>query len=291
MSGNEGCISEPAPICTDPATSILTCELPAQNSEDAAKMLEVIGSGGAGTGAELWRLGVEMPKIRAEYEHRITQLVAEVERRQASRQSAKEIARWAVQERHQIAIEMRMRSGVGTRVTFEIRDWSKYGAGGRSFDNIEQRYRKTGLSGDALYSRLIQGAKSPNTGISKAAIKGAQYLKHGGRVIVVFSIATTAYTLLTAPEGELERILYLQAGGFIGGATGSGAAVGICLVLGVATGGWGLLACGVVGGLAGGIGGSYAGEGIYYSAHDVESEILDTAVISEEQLGAACMAE
>jgi len=89
-----------------------------------------------------------------------------------------------------------------------------------------------------LDQAMIRGATSPNTGISQAAIRGARYLKNGGRVVIVFSLATTAYVLLTASNDELERLLHQEVGGFIGGSIGTGAAVGACLVFGIATGGW-----------------------------------------------------
>ena len=68
-------------------------------------------------------------------------------------------------------------------------------------------------------------------------------------MLVVISIATTAYILLTADPKDLERIIYEEAGSFVGGSAGAGLATGACLVFGIATGGWGLLACGVIGGI------------------------------------------
>ena len=99
------------------------------------------------------------------------------------------------------------------------------------------------------------------------------------------SIAATSYRLLTAPRDELEKVIHEEAGGLLGGFAGSGAAVGACLVFGVATGGWGLLACGVIGGAAGGIGGSWAGDRLYYARHpNIEKRIQETAVIMPEDL-------
>ena len=46
---------------------------------------------------------------------------------------------------------------------------------------------------------------------------GARYLRYGGRVVVVLSVVTTAYTLLTTPEADLERVLHEEAGGLVGG--------------------------------------------------------------------------
>lgn len=278
------CYPDEARHYATPADS-MQCSLPASSPGEAAQFLEIVGGGGLGTGMKLSNLGVSMPQIRQEYEALLESMVAEVERRQKAGQPAREIARWVVEERRNIAVRMRWRSGPGTAVLFEIRDWGEYGMGGRTHRNVARRYTNRGFTGDALDERLIRGATSPNTGISNTAIKGARYLKHGGRVMVVFSLATTAYTLLTAPEDELERVIYQEAGGAAGGAAGASLAVGACLVFGIASGGWGLLACGVIGGGLGGWGGSVAGEKLYYSVNSaVEVEANQTGIIQQENI-------
>src|SRR5262249_27103649 len=113
----------------------------------------------------------------------------------------------------------------------------------------------------------------------------ARYLKNGGRVIIVLSIATTAYTLLTAPPSELERVLYEEAGALGGGFAGSSVAVGICLLFGVVSGGWGMLACGVIGGVGGGMVGTLAGNRLYYSHNSkVESSVEMTGILDANEL-------
>lgn len=262
----EICLAPLTPLsCEEPADGFL-CSLPATSPENASQFLEVVGSGGTlGTGAVLQRLGVNIPLIRTEYEQEIRRLVAEVERRRAEGQSPVQIARYAVEERRRIANRMRWRSGAGTRVLFEIRDWAEYGPGGRSHRNVERRYLRRGHRGTQLHEQMVRGATKPNQGISGTAVRGARYLRHGGRVIVVMSVATTAYVLLTTPEEELPRVLSQEAGGLLGGALGGSAGVGVCLVFGIATGGWGLLACGVAGGFAGGLAGTYAADRVYLS--------------------------
>jgi hypothetical protein len=233
------------------------------------------------------KVGVDMPVIRSDYEAAVQQLIAEVERKKAANMPAEDLAKWVVRERTAIARRMRMRSGPGTLVTFEIRDNIKYGLGGRTYKNMYRRAYARGLRGDDIQRQLIKGATHPNSEISAAAIKGARYLKYGGRVVLVISVVTTAYRILTAPEDELEKVLYEEAGGIIGGSAGSGMAVGLCLLFGVVSGGWGLLACGVVGGIAGGVGGTILADHIYYSQDDAieqaENEgIIDASLLSEE---------
>ncbi len=254
----------------------LIWSLPARSPAEVHDFLETVGCGGSlGTGARLVNLGTEMPRIRAEYELRIAQMVAEVERRKSLKQPAQKIAQWAVNERWAIANQMRWRSGVGTRVLFEIRDWKEYGVGGRTYTNVQARYARRGFTSPTLEQQMIRGATHANTGISEAALKGARYLKYGGRVVFVISIGTTGYTLLTAEPKNLERLIHEEAGAFAGGSAGAGLATGACLIFGIATGGWGLLACGVIGGMAGGFAGSQIGNRIYYSRRpNVETEVI-----------------
>jgi hypothetical protein len=286
MPDGEICIAPPSLMCVASTSSTFTCSLPATSEREAADFLEVIGSGGAvGTGVRMSSLGVTMPNIRDEYKRLIDQMIREVESRRAARQSSREIARWVVNERRRIANQMRWRSGPSTRVLFEVRDWAEYGVGGRSYGNLERRYLRRGVRGTALYEELIRGAQSPNTGISQTAIQGARYLRYGGRVILVISLATTAYSLLTASPDELERLLYEEAGGVLGGSVGTGLAVGTCLVFGVVSGGWGLLACGVIGGIGGGVAGTYVGNQVYYSRNlQIETSVLETGVLDANEL-------
>ena len=274
MSDGEICLAEPRASKPD----ALLCSLPASTPSEGAELLEWLGGGSTGAGARLWRIGSTLPEIRREYERRIKELVVEVERRRAAGQPAGEIARWAVARRRWIATTMRARSGVGTVALFEVRDLAEYGPGGRTFRNIERRYQARGLKGDALYPHMIKGAGSPNTGISTTAIKGARYLKHGGRAILVISIPLTALHADDRTRGGFRAPpLRSEAGGFAGGGVGAGLGAGACLVFGLATSGWGLLACGVVGGLVGGLGGSWAGEKLYYSSNPRVENVVNAS--------------
>lgn len=229
--------------------------VPADTSHEGLKFLESIAAGNIGGGIKMTRQGQTLPNIRKEYKTLIENFEGELDRRKAAGASAKELARWAVNERTNIARKMRARQGGGAQIVLELRDQAKYGLGGRSYDNLlkraekisTQRAARTGASsiptGD-LPEYLLNKAVVPNEGISNSAIKGAKFLRSGGRAVAVISISATAYILLTTPEAELEKIIYEEVGG-------------------IATSGWGLLACGVIGGGGGGILGSSAGDKIY----------------------------
>jgi len=158
---------------------------------------------------------------------------------------------------------MRARQGGTASIVLEIRDQLKYGKGGRSYDNLVKRAGNK-IAPETLPNYLLANATKSNAEINDAALKGAKFLKNGGRAVVILSISATAYILLTAPEDKLERILYEEISGAAGGMAG-GAGVGLCILLGIATSGWGLLACGVIGGGVGGVLGAEAeaGEKLY----------------------------
>ena len=73
---------------------------------------------------------------------------------------------------------------------------------------------------------------------------------------------SVAEVVLSDPRRRVEiaKKETLDAGA---GALGSEAGVGLCMVFGIASGGWGLLACGLVGG----VGGSILADHVVYPVH------------------------
>jgi hypothetical protein len=100
MSEGAICLAEP----NECSAGALMCSLPAQTPEEGAAFLEWIGGAAAGTGKRLWA-SRNMDKLRKEYEGLIQGMVEEVERRRAAAHSSKQVAQWAVAERHKIAIK------------------------------------------------------------------------------------------------------------------------------------------------------------------------------------------
>jgi len=277
--------------------------LPANSLAAANTFLEHIDSGANFGSLGLSQLGAEIPTLRADYERLIKdfekELTDKIKRHNDTSRKIKrlkkeltnrlmnlkksssaknkleselakalrsqtelprkkgEIARWAVGERTKIARAIRGRQGDSIQIILNLTDRIIYGKGGRTYPNMFTRKIRKETPLNLVDDKIIEGAVKINEKFSKLAYKSAKYLKHGGKIILVFSISYTAYTYLTADESEIEKLVYEDAGGLIGGGVG----VGACLVFGIATGGWGLLACGVVGG----VGGSMAGEQLYYS--------------------------
>lgn len=237
--------------------------VPGYTADDGLSFLEGITAGNVGAGIKMTKQGHTIPQIRHQYKYMIEKFEADLVAKKASGLTPDQLARWAVKERTCIAQVMRAKQGGGAHIILELRDNVKYGFGGRSYDNLGKRATVKGIKQSEIPHYLLKNATRPNKAISDAALKGAKFLKHGGRVVVVLSISATAYTLLTAPEDKLEKILYEELGGAAGGFVGGGIGVGLCILFGIATAGWGLLACGVVGGGVGGIIGTASGNKVF----------------------------
>lgn len=259
-----------------------TLSLPAANEHDAIEFLRGLGGDAAGAGRAMRRIGIDAPRIRAQYKKEIETLVRGIAERLERGEAKEAVARWAVQERRNIVNRMRSGSGPVTRGIYEIRDWRKYGRGGRTYSNMVRHYQRRGVPRAEIPDKLLSGAQRSNPGVN-AAVRGAAYLKHGGRVLLVVGVAAGAARIWNASDEELPRVIGEELGGFVGGGLGAGAGVGVCLIFGIATSGWGLLACGAVGGLAGGVGGSLVGgeiaEGIYYSDANTPADRIENVVV------------
>lgn len=249
-------------------TESICLPTPGDSADDGVDFLESLAAGNIGAGIKMTSQGSTIPTVRTEYKRLIEQFESQLQVKMRSGLPSEEIARWAVNERTRIARLMRSRQGIGSKVILELRDVQKYGAGGRSYDNLAKRALEKGANEVDIPEHLLRNATKPNKAISDAAVKGAKFLKHGGKAVVVISVSMTAYTLLTAPPDKLERIIYQEIGAAAGGFLAGGAGVGLCLVFGIATSGWGLLACGVVGGGVGGYAGSKVGDKVFLLQSD-----------------------
>jgi len=268
----------PGPPFKLPNEAAYRLPLPAADADAASRFLEGLGGDAAGAGRKMVEIGINAPLLRAAYKREIEAMMAELARRLAAGEPKESVARWVSAERNRIIGRIRSSSGLVTRGIYELRDWREYGPGGRTWDNIQKRYQGRGLSGEATHKHIILGAQTSNTTVNTAAMRGASYLRHGGRVVLVVGVAVSAARIWNASEQELPRVIGEEMGGYIGGGIGAGAGVGICMIFGIASGGWGLLACGIVGGLGGGVAGSYVGgqvaDGIYYTDETTPQEAL-----------------
>lgn len=233
---------------------------------DSAAGTTGVGGTGAGTAARMSSLGKAIPEIRGAYEREVKGLIVEIDRRVAAGQSSGAIAEWAVNERHAIANRVRAKTGLSSVVAFELRDWQKYGVGGRNFDNMQAyNANKYGVKPNsaAMFERLIDGAKRPNAGVSAGMVQSAKALRFAGRIALPVSISASAYNIMTAPDDKLGAVISEEAGGMAGGFIGTGLAVAGYLALASNPVGWAVLTVGAIGGIAGGYFGSDLGDRLY----------------------------
>ena len=213
-------------------------------------------------------LGSALPTIRNQYYKALEGVETEIRARQAKLGSKpngprelRQFVEWASSERTRIARLFRIPAGPGGMLGGEIRDWRQYGAGGRSMDNLLTRAEaKNGLTGDAALRKILGSVDKPNPAATESILRGARYLRSAGAVVFVAGAGWTAYNIASAPAEERPELMRREGSALAGGFVASNVAIGICFLLGMT--GVGLIAVGLVAGVAG----AMAGERIYYAS-------------------------
>lgn len=154
-----------------------------------------------------------------------------------------------------------------SRLTLKMKPYNELKhALGLSSRSIVHEWSTAGVASIRGYSTYIDNAS-----------KAARFLKAGGWLAIGFAGANTTNEVYNActvgREQSCSKIAVKKyssfgaslAGGIYGGKYGAMAGAGVCVALGVATGGVGLLACSIVGAAAGGyVGGEIAGGATEY---------------------------
>lgn len=154
-----------------------------------------------------------------------------------------------------------------SRLTLKMKPYNELKhALGLSSRSIVHEWSTAGVASIRGYSTYIDNPS-----------KAARFLKAGGWLAIGFAGANTTnevYNACTAGrEQSCSKVAVKKyssfgaslAGGIYGGKYGAMAGAGVCVALGVATGGVGLLACSIVGAAAGGyVGGEIAGGATEY---------------------------
>ena len=154
-----------------------------------------------------------------------------------------------------------------SRLTLKMKPYNELKhALGLSSRSIVHEWSTAGVASIRGYSTYIDNAS-----------KAARFLKAGGWLAIGFAGANTTNEVYNActvgREQSCSKVAVKKyssfgaslAGGIYGGKYGAMAGAGICVALGVATGGVGLLACSIVGAAAGGyVGGEIAGGATEY---------------------------
>lgn len=91
-------------------------------------------------------------------------------------------------------------------------------------------------------------------------MRNAHAIRWGGRILFVAGLGYSGYRISQATPEELPVVVSEEVGGHLGGGAGTALGAAGCVFLGITTGGFGLLVCGLVGGFVGGaVGGAAAG--------------------------------
>ena len=154
------------------------------------------------------------------------------------------------------------------------------------FENAEEFEFLLSMDHEGQVTQVSPGSQ-PMT--SSTASRTTQFLaRHGnkirwaGRIVIVASAAYGGYRVATASEDQRGRVAGEELGGLAMGAAGTALAGAGCVALGIATGGLALFACGLVGGVALGALGRYAGgeigDTIQHNAMAPARWVIDHAV-------------
>lgn len=221
--------------------------VPGRDEKQGIHFLEALGTGNIGYGLANTYLGHTIPPIREEYKSRIKALSAEVERRRGT-MPLEDLARWASDERTRIAHSMRRAQGFLENAVLEVRDRITYGKGGRSWENI---YARAARKPDDIYSRILDRSLQENSDVSEGAINGMKFLKKAGPIFIVLGLGTVVSDIVVAKPGHRLQATEHDAALITADALGTEVTVGMCVAFGLVSGGWALLAVGLIGGSAG----------------------------------------
>lgn len=154
------------------------------------------------------------------------------------------------------------------------------------FENAEEFEFLLSMDHEGRVTQVSSGSQPMN---SPTASRTTQFLsRHGnkvrwaGRIAIVASVGYGGYRVATASENQRGRVAGEELGGLAFGAAGTALAGAGCIALGIATGGLALFACGLVGGVAAGALGRYAGgeigETLQHNAMAPARWVVDNAV-------------
>jgi len=256
-----------------------TIALPGYCNQDAMQFLCSVDSGGMGGGSAMMQMHGTIPVLRDEYKRLLADASAKLPAMERSL-SEERLNQWKISERTRIAKLVRMKQGPIASVILDLRDRYEYGRGGRTEENLirraiekAQEKKSVLLTRQEALGRLSVSWNESNREVNAAA-RNLRYFKHAGRAFFVFGVGSSVYTILTAPEQERLQVAAREGAGMAGGAVASTAAVVAVAAFGIVTGGWGLVAVGLIAGASGGALAEYGTDRFFFS-HDSERVVKD----------------
>jgi hypothetical protein len=188
-------------------------------------------------------LADEAEVLRAIYNAGTSRIAAEEARMMAEvaagRLTTAEVARRLSGARHQLAQDVRRAGSALNRQFAQIFDRARGNLGRPTYDTLRAA-GKTDLE-------IIRSASRTNAFVNTLPSR----MRWAGRGFWFVSAGISIFVVLDAPPEQRGAVAQDEVEGFVGGAAGSAGAAGVCVATGVATGGWGLVVCGLLGGLVG----------------------------------------
>ncbi len=202
---------------------------------------DMVNAGLIATGNLLNHVGApETQYLREIYKNGLAQIEAEKARMTAAKYSESAIAKKMAEMRTQLAIDVRETGSKLLKKGAEMVDMVRGNKGRPTYESL-----KASGKTDA---QIIESATRSNKYINALP----KWMKWTGRGFWIASAGYSIYVIANAPDDITRaKVLNDEISGFLGGMIGGAATVGLCVASGLATGGLGLIVCGIAGSIGG----------------------------------------
>lgn len=273
-------------VIDDPiARQCYTLVVPGSTEQEGHAFLRSLDNGVGGAGARQFLAGATWDPIRRRYQAVDRALVEAAQARLSklgpnpTSAELEALVRQASGQRTTAARLWRVPSGPDAFLAAEARDWAKYGAGGRNFNNLMKRSQanpaRATWSRDDHLRQILRNVEKTNAGVDAAVLRNARYLKAGGAILMVAGLGWTYHEYQNTPQHQKAEFIRREAVTTAGGALATGLATAVLVAVGAS----GAVVIGV--GLVAGVVGALAAEGVYRSIYgkSLVGQLRDTGVI------------
>lgn len=184
-------------------------------------------------------IGKSVEPFRALYNRGEAEIAATRAKMLAAGKPEAEIAKTLAGMRKQLALDVREASGAVQKRAAELFDLVR--------GNVERPGYESLRAAGKTDADIIRSATRTNEFVNRLP----SGLRWTGRAMVLVQGGISIYVVVEAKPEERPQVAAQEAGGFFGGIAGAEIAEGLCIVVGIATEGAGLIVCGIIGGIAG----------------------------------------
>lgn len=215
-------------VIDDPiARQCYVLTVPGSTEQEGYAFLRSLDNGVAGAGARQFLAGATWDPIRRRYQA-VDRALVEAAQMRVSRlgpnpatAELEVLVRQASAQRTAAARLWRVPSGPDAMLAAEARDWAKYGAGGRNFNNLMKRSqanpaRATWARDDHL-RQILRNVEKTNPAVDAAVLRNARYLKAGGAILMVAGLGWTYHEYQNTPASQKAEFIRREAVTTVGG--------------------------------------------------------------------------